>query len=99
MGFSLCRRYFSQFCPGNSCSNMRVCNGRFLHRIPESYELSLPKCLRMSKGKVSVDFMMCKHEVLLIAVGSMSEMITRIHIHSVGSTRVHVAIMLVNCFV
>jgi len=113
MGVSLCRRYFSHFCSGNSCSNMHfshfssgksysnmpACDGRLLHRIPELYELCLPKCLCMSNREGSVDFMRCKPEVLLAAVGSVSELITRVHIQGAGTTEVHVAIMLVVCFV
>jgi len=43
--------------------------------------------------------MMCKPEVLLTAVDSVWELITHIHIQGAGSTRVHVAVMLVVCFV
>jgi hypothetical protein len=42
---------------------------------------------------------MYKPEVLLTAAGSLLELVSCIHIQGAGSTKVHVAIMLVNCFV
>lgn len=84
---------------------MPVYDGRFLHRFSESYQLCLPTCscfvvrqVCVSDRKGSVDFMMYKPKVLLTEVGAVPELIphTHIRIQGTGTSKVHVAIMLIS---